>query len=175
MTLFLHVVRTAPPLALAIKALIPCLWGQGCRVSLWTDVHHTPPQLPASESKQIFLSSNLACLLAFTWWADGPPVTHTFMLSWMSHLSKLKTLVCKHGGAVEILSWELYDIFARKCSLSSVNNCRRAQLESTLQQSAEERTEARPKWQPQMTGKMDSVRASLRLSDQWSADYEDKD
>ena len=31
------------------------------------DVHHTLPQLPASESKQTFLSSNLACLLAFKW------------------------------------------------------------------------------------------------------------
>ena len=34
-------------------------------VSLWIDVCHPPPQLPASEIKQTFLAANLACLLAF--------------------------------------------------------------------------------------------------------------
>ena len=45
-------------------------WG----VSLWTDVCHPPPQLPASEIKQTFLSTNLACLLAF--WAASSQTPH---------------------------------------------------------------------------------------------------
>ena len=85
--LFLHVIPLSAPATLSIKALTPCLsWGG---VSLCTNVHHPPPpQVTASEKKQTFLSTNLACLLAFEWWADGPPVTHTLpiTLSWISHL-----------------------------------------------------------------------------------------
>ena len=59
--LFLHV---TPPLSLSIKSSHPLLWTD---VSLWTDVCHPPPtlQLLASEIKQSFLSTYLACLLAF--------------------------------------------------------------------------------------------------------------
>ena len=59
--LFLHV---TPPLSLSIKCSHPLLWTD---VSLWTDVCHPPPtpQLLASEIKQSFLSTSLACLLAF--------------------------------------------------------------------------------------------------------------
>ena len=46
-------------------------------VGLWTGVGHSPSQLPASEIKQTFLSSNLACLLAFEWRADL--YTHTYL------------------------------------------------------------------------------------------------
>ena len=56
--LFLHVALPA----LRSKNLLPEGAGQG-RVSLWTDVCHHPPQLLASEIKQFFLSTNLACLL----------------------------------------------------------------------------------------------------------------
>ena len=37
-----------------------------------------PPQLPASEIKHTFLSTNPSCLLALEQWAAGPP-THTFV------------------------------------------------------------------------------------------------
>ena len=57
--LFLHV--TASP-TLPINALTPCLSGEG--VSLWTDIRHPPPTV-TSTSKQTFLSTDLACLLAF--------------------------------------------------------------------------------------------------------------
>ena len=44
----------------------------------WTGVHHPhrPPQLPASEIQQPFLSTSLACLLAFERQAARPR-THT--------------------------------------------------------------------------------------------------
>ena len=62
--LFLHV---ALPLLLSIKALAPLVasveWG-----SAFGQVSTTlPQQLLASEIKQTFLSTNLACLLAFEW------------------------------------------------------------------------------------------------------------
>ena len=41
-------------------------------VGLWTDVCQLTPRLPASEIKQTFLSTNLACLLAFEQQAAGP-------------------------------------------------------------------------------------------------------
>ena len=56
---------SSPTPTLSIKALAPLVavgWGVG--VSLWTDVCHPPskPSLVASEIKQTFLSTNLACL-----------------------------------------------------------------------------------------------------------------
>ena len=71
--LLLH--AAPPPRTLSIKALIPCLWGaEGERgVGLWTDVCHPYAQLPATEIKQTFLSTNLACLLAFEQRAVRPP------------------------------------------------------------------------------------------------------
>ena len=56
---------------LSVKALTPCLPGAG--VSLGQISATLPPQLPASEMKQMFLSTNLDCLLAFKWRAVGPP------------------------------------------------------------------------------------------------------
>ena len=74
--LFLHI--TSPTPALSIEALTLFLsWGgqsQPC-----TDVHHPPRQLLASEIKQTFLSTNLACILAFERLAAGP-LTYTFRL-----------------------------------------------------------------------------------------------
>ena len=57
-----------PPLILSIKALAPVVASQG-GVSFWTDVRHPlpGPRLPSSEIKQTFLSTNMACLLAFEW------------------------------------------------------------------------------------------------------------
>ena len=43
-----------------------------------TTLHHPPlTQLLASDIKQIFLSTNLACLLTFEWPAAGPAI-HLF-------------------------------------------------------------------------------------------------
>ena len=54
-------------------------WGGGWHreaVGLWTDI--CPPlQLPASEIKQIFLSTNLACLLALEQQAAQPHSSFT--------------------------------------------------------------------------------------------------
>ena len=55
----------------------------GCQpggAGFWTDSHPNPPrfQLLASEIKQTFLSTNLACLLAFEQPADGP---HTLLVT----------------------------------------------------------------------------------------------
>ena len=69
-----------PPPTLPVNSLTPCFLagvGGGWGVSLWTDVHHPPLQLLASEIKQTFLSTNLVCLLAFEWQAAGLP-TSTF-------------------------------------------------------------------------------------------------
>ena len=65
--LFLHV---TPP-TLSTKALTPCLLERGS----WPLDGYPPasPQLLASEIKQTFLSTNLACLVAFEWQAAGPP------------------------------------------------------------------------------------------------------
>ena len=60
---------------LSVKALTPCLPGAG--VSLGQISATLSPQLPASEIKQTFLSTNLDCLLAFKRRAVGPPM-HTF-------------------------------------------------------------------------------------------------
>ena len=50
---------------LFIQFLAPLLVEEG-GFGFWTDVHYPPcPQLLASEIKQIFLSTNLACLLVF--------------------------------------------------------------------------------------------------------------
>ena len=58
------------------NTLTPCLSGEK-GVSLWTDVHHPPPQLSASEMKQTSVSTNLACLLTFEQRAAGPhPAPH---------------------------------------------------------------------------------------------------
>ena len=48
-------------------------------VGPYIDVHHPPRQLLASEIKQTFLSTNLACILDFEWLAAGL-LTHTFRL-----------------------------------------------------------------------------------------------
>ena len=59
-------------LTLSINALTHCLSTGG--LGLWTDVRHPPlPQLPASEVKQTFLSTNLGYLLAFEWPELDPP------------------------------------------------------------------------------------------------------
>ena len=48
----------------AVMGVVGAGGGRREAVGLWTDI--CPPlQLPASEIKQIFLSTNLACLLAF--------------------------------------------------------------------------------------------------------------
>ena len=61
-----------PHLILSLNALTHCLSAGG--LSLWTDVRHPPlPQLPASEIKQTFLSTNLGYLLAFEWPELDPP------------------------------------------------------------------------------------------------------
>ena len=62
------------PSYFCLQKLLPCWllrqvaggWRAG-RIGLWTDVHHPlpPTQLPASEVKQTFLSTNLAYFLAF--------------------------------------------------------------------------------------------------------------
>ena len=58
-------VDACSPLPTLYKSSHPLLL-RGGGVSLWTDVCHPPPcQLLASEIKQTFLSTNLACLLAF--------------------------------------------------------------------------------------------------------------
>ena len=44
-------------------------------VGLGTDVCQPPPRLPASEIKQTFLSTNLACLLALSGEQPDPPCT----------------------------------------------------------------------------------------------------
>ena len=66
-------VSACSPLPTLYKSSHPLLL-RGGGVGLWTDVCHPPPcQLPASEIKQTFLSTNLACLLAFEWWAARHP------------------------------------------------------------------------------------------------------
>ena len=55
-----------PPIKLLQLAV-----GRGRGVGLWTGVR-PPPQLPASQTKQTFLSTNLASLLPFEWWAARP-------------------------------------------------------------------------------------------------------
>ena len=59
------------PLLFSIKALAHWLPVRG-GVSLWTDVCPPRPQLLASKIKQIFLSTNLACLLVFQQQAVRP-------------------------------------------------------------------------------------------------------
>ena len=68
--LFLH---AAPPPS--IKALTPACGQGGGSWPLDTCLSpsHPHPQLPRSEIKQIFLSTTLACLLAFEQRAAGPP------------------------------------------------------------------------------------------------------
>ena len=63
-------VSACSPLLLSIKALAH--WLPVGRVSLWTDVCPPPPQLLAPEIKQISLSTNLTCLLAFQQQAARP-------------------------------------------------------------------------------------------------------
>ena len=66
------------PLPSAYKSSHALLVRRG--VSLWTDVHPSHPsptpstshQCLASKIKQTFLSTNLAYLLAFVWWAPKP-------------------------------------------------------------------------------------------------------
>lgn len=75
MTYFKRTVRTdyavcaGSPLPPPAKALAHWLMVEG--VSLWTGVH-PPPQLPASEIKQTFLSTNVASLLALERRTAGP-------------------------------------------------------------------------------------------------------
>ena len=63
---------------LYLKALAPLVVCRGGHLpvvrgySLWTDVCPPPPQLLKSEIKQAFLSTKLACLLAFELWAARP-------------------------------------------------------------------------------------------------------
>ena len=58
-------------LPLSIRALAPWLSGLGEReVGLWTEVCPLPSCW--LEIKQTFLSTKLASLLAFEWWAAGP-------------------------------------------------------------------------------------------------------
>ena len=65
---------------------------QGWGVELWTDVcHPLPPQLPASEIKQTFFSTNLVCLLAFEWRAAWP---HTLPSSTILHNHVAHVCVC---------------------------------------------------------------------------------
>ena len=66
--LFLHVTR---PSVYKSSCPIGCrAWG---RESAFGQMSTTPTsQLPASEIKRMFLSTNLACLLAFEWLAAGP-------------------------------------------------------------------------------------------------------
>ena len=67
-------ISASRPLRLSIKALVTldASWG---KVGLWTDVCHHPHQLPASEIKQTFFSTDLTCLEAFEWQAAGPHLT----------------------------------------------------------------------------------------------------
>ena len=76
---------------------------------------------------------------------------------------------------MEILSWELYNIFALKYSFSAVNNCRRAQLESTTVGRGNHRGSTKVTSTDDKHGLcMCITEAELtKLSDQWSADYED--
>jgi hypothetical protein len=59
------------------NALTPCLSGVESVFGQMSATLLPPAQSPASEIKQIFFSTNLACLLAFEWQAAGLP-THTF-------------------------------------------------------------------------------------------------
>ena len=78
--LFLHVAASHPPTP-SLKALVPCLlgvgWG-GVGESALGQIYATlPPKWPASEMRQTFLSTSLACLLAFEWPAARAR-THSF-------------------------------------------------------------------------------------------------
>ena len=51
---------------------------------------HTPPQLLASEIKQTFLSTNLACSLAFKQQAAGPYLSVILQQPWKTEAAKLE-------------------------------------------------------------------------------------
>ena len=80
--LFLPVVFLPSP-ATPVYKISNLLLVEGGVVGLWTGVCHSPYypdiQMPASEIKQTFLSTKLACILAFELWAaGGPPAPNTF-------------------------------------------------------------------------------------------------
>ena len=62
-----------PPPTLSIKPLTPCL-SEGSAFGQISATTTTPPSPVASIwNKANFLPTNLACLLAFEWWAARPP------------------------------------------------------------------------------------------------------
>ena len=65
------IISTCNPFSLSIKVLAPWLLGVKWRSQPLDRVHPTPtfPQLPASNIKQTFISTNVASLLAFEWQA----------------------------------------------------------------------------------------------------------
>ena len=57
----------SPPPLLSIKALAPLVASEGGELAFGQMSVILPSQLLASEIKQTFLSTNLACLVAFEW------------------------------------------------------------------------------------------------------------
>ena len=72
---------------LSVKALTPCLSAFG------HIVHHPLLPVGASEVKQAFLSTNLACLLAFDQRAAGPH-THTLLMTFSPLTQQFHFGVC---------------------------------------------------------------------------------
>ena len=60
--------------SLCLKVLVPLVISGGESAFGQTDAHPHPLQLPASDIKQTFLSTNPDCLLALEWWAAGPHI-----------------------------------------------------------------------------------------------------
>ena len=104
-------------------------------VGLWTDVCQPPPRLPASEIKQTFLSTNLACLLAFEWRAARHWCTFLVTLdhkyvSWApkAHVSRFKASRNRWASLSSPPSnpgigsdWKLLD--ACSCRNQSIDHC----------------------------------------------------
>ena len=101
----------------------------------WTDVRHLPPTWLASEIKQTFLSTNLACLLAFEWRAARHWCTFLVTLdhkyvSWApkAHVSRFKASRNRWASLSSPPSnpgigsdWKLLD--ACSCRNQSIDHC----------------------------------------------------
>ena len=71
--------RNHRPPTLSLKALTPCLSRRELDFRQMSTTHPHPSQLPASEIEQTFLSTNLACFLAFEQRAAGQLPRPTYL------------------------------------------------------------------------------------------------
>ena len=131
----------SPPLhqrpTLSINVLTPCLLEAGSRPS----DRCLPPsllyhcQLPASEMKQTFLSTNLSCLLAFKQQSSQTPYSYPFCNNWVDECAppparpmtwiegrgtgKQLVIQTLPGGFTLNIVWRMFPKRVSLCELSS--------------------------------------------------------